>query len=122
MCRRERDVQIKAHDGKVLMIDSSIVRVHSRPAGGRPKKQAGGACIGRSRGGLTTKLHLRVIGNGLPVQIELSPGQMNDQPMAELLLSELPEGADVIADKGYDADWIKSSVGWSGTNLRTLDL
>ena len=28
-----------------------------------------------------------MIGNGLPVQIELSPGQMNDAPMAELLLN-----------------------------------
>jgi transposase len=65
---------------------------------------------GRSRGGLTTKLHLRVIGNGLPVQIELSPGQMNDQPMAELLLNELPAGAEVIADKGYDADWIRNLI------------
>jgi hypothetical protein len=42
---------------------------------------------------------LRVIGNGLPVQIELSPGQMNDAPMAELLLKDLPAGAEVIADK-----------------------
>jgi hypothetical protein len=25
---------------------------------------------------------------------------MNDQPMAELLLNDLPAGADVIADKG----------------------
>jgi transposase len=41
-----------------------------------------------------------VIGNGLPVQIELSPGQMNDAPMAELLLNDLPAGAEVIADKG----------------------
>jgi transposase len=59
---------------------------------------------------LTTKLHLRVIGNGLSVQIELSPGQMNDQPMAELLLNDLPAGADVIADKGYDADWIRDLI------------
>lgn len=51
-----------------------------------------------------------MIGNGLPVQIELSPGQMNDQPMAELLLNELPPGADVIADKGYDADWIRDLI------------
>lgn len=50
-----------------------------------------------------------MIGNGLPVQIELSPGQMNDQPMAELL-NELPAGADVIADKGYDADWIRDLI------------
>ena len=55
-------------------------------------------------------MHLRVIGNGLPVQIELSPGQMNDAPMAELLLNDLPAGADVIADKGYDADWIRDLI------------
>ena len=48
-----------------------------------------------------------MIGNGLPVQIELSPGQMNDAPMAEFLLKDLPAGAEVIADKGYDADWIR---------------
>lgn len=51
-----------------------------------------------------------MIGNGLPVQIELSPGQMNDAPMAELLLNDLPVGADVIADKGYDADWIRDLI------------
>jgi hypothetical protein len=26
--------------------------------------------------------------------------------MAELLLHDLPEGTDVLADKGYDAGWI----------------
>ena len=51
-----------------------------------------------------------MIGNGLPVQIELSAGQMNDQPMAEFLLHDLPAGADVIADKGYDADWIRDLI------------
>ena len=55
-------------------------------------------------------MHLRVIGNGLPVQIELSPGQMNDAPMAELLLNDLPAGAEVLADKGYDADWIRDLI------------
>ena len=51
-----------------------------------------------------------MIGNGLPVQIELSPGQTNDAPMAELLLNDLPAGAEVIADKGYDADWIRDLI------------
>ena len=51
-----------------------------------------------------------MVGNGLPVQIELSPGQMNDAPMAELLLNDLPTGAEVIADKGYDADWIRDLI------------
>jgi len=61
-------------------------------------------------------LHLRVIGNGLPVQIELSPGHMHDAPMAELLLNDLPKGADVIADKGYDADWIRELIENQGCN------
>jgi transposase len=75
-----------------------------------PKKQAGDTCIGRSRGGLTSKLHARVVGNGLPVQLELSPDQANDAPMAELLLNNLPEGAVVLADRAYDADWIRDVI------------
>ena len=51
-----------------------------------------------------------MIGNGLPVQLELSPGNMHDAPMAELLLNDLPRGADVIADKGYDAGWIRELI------------
>jgi len=35
---------------------------------------------------------------------------MNDAPMAELLLQDLPAGAEVIADKGYDADWIRQLI------------
>jgi transposase len=60
-----------AHDTAVQMIDTSIVRVHQH-----------GACItrnqrqsmGRSRGGLTSKIHAGVDGNGLPVRLALSPG------------------------------------------------
>ena len=68
------------------------------------------AKVFRSGRQFAAKLHLRVIGNGLPVQIELSPGPMSDQPTAELLLSDSPAGADVIADKGYDADWIRDLI------------
>lgn len=59
---------------------------------------------------MTTKLHLRVNGSGLPLQIELSAGQMHDAPMAELLLQDLPEGTDLLADRGYDADWIRELI------------
>jgi transposase len=105
---RLMDAIIAAHDGKVQMIDSTVVRVHQQAAA--QKKQAGDACIGRSRGGLTTKLHVRVVGNGLPVQLELSPGQANDAPMAELLLNDLPRGAVVLADRAYDANWIREVI------------
>jgi transposase len=105
---RLTDAIIAAHDGKAQMIDSTSVRVHQQAAA--QKKQTGGACIGRSRGGLTTKLHARVVGNGLPVQLELSDGQANDAPMAELLLNDLPKSAIVLADRAYDADWIREVI------------
>ncbi|MFI9293718.1 transposase [Streptomyces gardneri] len=35
------------------------------------------ACLGRSRGGLTTKVHLAVDGRGLPLSIVLTPGNAN---------------------------------------------
>ena len=44
------DAIVKAHDGKVQMIDSSIVRDHQRASG---VKKSGDRCVGRSRGGLT---------------------------------------------------------------------
>lgn len=45
--------------------------------------------IGRSRGGLTTKTHALVDGNGLPLVIALTPGQANDSPALPRLLAEL---------------------------------
>jgi transposase len=55
-------------------------------------------------------LHLRVNEHGLPLQLELSPGQMYDAPLAELLLQGLPRGASLLADSGYDADWIRELI------------
>ena len=55
-------------------------------------------------------MHLRVNENGLPIQLELSPGQMHDAPMAELLLQDLPKGTSLLADRGYDAYWIRELI------------
>jgi Transposase DDE domain len=95
---------IAAHDGKVQMIDSSVVRVQQQAAA----QKTGWTCLYRSKSWRSDDQAASAGDrHGLPVQIELSPGQMNDQPMAELLLNDLPVGADVIAGKGYDADWIR---------------
>jgi transposase len=93
-----------AQDAAVQMIDTSIVRVHQH-----------GACIttnqrqsmGRSRGGLTSKIHAVVDGNGLPVRLALSPGEAHDVRLAGKLLSRLKSGSMLLADRGYDADWIR---------------
>ena len=95
------DALAAAHDAAVQMIDTSIVRVHQH-----------GACItrnqrqsmGRSRGGLTSKIHAVVDSNGLPVRLALSPGEAHDVRLAGKLLSRLKSGSMLLADRGYDAD------------------
>ncbi len=57
------------------------------PQAGRD--EPGDHAIGRSRGGLTTKTHALVDGNGLPLVIAVTPGQANDSPALPRLLAEL---------------------------------
>ena len=77
--------------------------------------------IGRSRGGLTTKIHHAVDGNGLPLAIVVTGGQRNDGAMLEQVLDDIrvphrgggrprtrPDA--VLADKAYT----------SGVNRRML--
>ncbi len=63
--------------------------------------------MGRSRGGLTTKIHALVDAEGRPVRLELTAGQAGDAPAAEGLLEELSSGATLIADRAYDTDAIR---------------
>jgi transposase len=60
------------HDAAVQMIDTSIVRVHQHGACvARNKRQS----MGRSRGGLTSKIHAVVDSSGLPVRFALTTGE-----------------------------------------------
>ena len=70
----------------------------------------GGQLMGRSRGGLTSKIHVVVDGNGLPVQLGLTGGQAHDNRLCSVLLRYLPRRARLLADRGYDADWIRAFV------------
>lgn len=45
--------------------------------------------IGRSRGGLTTKTHALVDGDGRALALIVTPGQANDSPVLPKLLTEL---------------------------------
>lgn len=70
--------------------------------------------IGRSRGGLTTKIHQLCDGQGRPVVVLLGPGQGNDSPMFPNLLDAVRVGRAgagrarsrprlVMGDKAYSA-------------------
>jgi transposase len=98
------DALATGHDPAVHMIDTSLVRVHQH-----------GACIannnhqdmGRSRGGLTSKIHAVVDTNGLPVHLALTPGEAHDNRLCSVLLRALLPQTMLLADRGYDADWIR---------------
>lgn len=78
------DALARAHDAAVQMIDTSIVRMHQHGACiTRNRRQS----LGRSRGGLTSKIHAIVDTNGLPVQIAVTAGQTHDNRLAGRLLS-----------------------------------
>jgi transposase len=66
--------------------------------------------MGRSRGGLTTKIHAVVDALGLPIRLTLSEGQAYDGHQAKALLGDLPPRAMVLADRAYDADAIRRLV------------
>ena len=66
--------------------------------------------MGSSRGGLTTKIHALTNQDGLPIRFELTPGQAHDAPVCKLLLTGLQPGQTVLADKAYDADWIREMI------------
>ena len=70
--------------------------------------------MGRSRGGLTTKIHALVDANGLPLELVLTPGQAGDCPVAARLLGHLHQGTIVLADKAYDADWLRRQIEAAG--------
>jgi transposase len=77
-----------------------------RPSAQRRRAQKGGAAdeaIGRSRGGLSTKIHATVDALGNPTGVALSPGQAHDLEGADALLPGLA-AATLIADKAFDAE------------------
>ena len=86
------------HDAAVQMIDTSIIRVHQHAACiARNKRQS----MGRSRGGLTSKIHAVVDTNGLPVRLALTTGEAHDNRLAGKPLSRLKSGTMLLADRGY---------------------
>lgn len=79
-------------DWSMVGIDSTTCRAHQHAAGARrrpprsPKKHIQsaqhhpGEALGRSRGGLTTKIHLAADGGCRPLAVLVTPGQWGDAP------------------------------------------
>ncbi|MEU9575311.1 IS5 family transposase [Streptomyces massasporeus] len=103
----------------LVQIDSTIVRVHQHAAA-TPKRgqqrpdEPDDHALGRSRGGLTTKIHLACDGKGRPLAILLTPGQRHDSVCAQPPLERIRvprtslgrphcRADQVVADKAYSS-------------------
>lgn len=87
--------------GSRRFLDSTHVKVHrcaSNPFGGQASQ-----AMGRTKGGLNTKIHAVVDEAGQPIRLLLSAGNEADISHAETLVENIPAHM-VVADKGYDSD------------------
>jgi putative transposase len=72
--------------------------------------------LGRSRGGLSTKIHAAGDALGLPVRLLGTPGQRPDIAFAHDLVEDI-EAEALLADKVYDANHLIEKMEKRGTQL-----
>ncbi|MER7631987.1 IS5 family transposase [Streptomyces rochei] len=81
---------------------STIARAHQHASGARAARTPAGderehpahpvgndQALGRSRGGLTTKIHLACDGRGLPLTVVVTPGNVNDSIVFDTVMGGL---------------------------------
>ena len=66
--------------------------------------------MGRSRGGLTTKIHALVDACGLPIALKLTEGQAHDGRSADDMLGSVVAGNILLADRAYDCDALRQTL------------
>ncbi len=78
--------------------------------GGQPfKKGAVPRRIGRTKGGLNSKLTVVCDGAGKPLVMLLTEGQMSGRKGARLMHDTLPGASTLITDRGYDSNWFRQA-------------
>ena len=88
-------------------IDGSIVKAHQHSTGAASE---GDEAIGKSVAGNTTKIHMAVDAYGLPIDFEITGGEVHDCKIAPEFFAKLPDADYLIADKGYDSEELRDLV------------
>ena len=78
--------------------------------------------MGRSRGGLTTKIHALVDALGRPIRLKLSEGQAHDGRSADDMIDTVAAGTIFLADRAYDSDQLRDRLAARGAwpNIRPM--
>ncbi|MFJ1980102.1 IS5 family transposase [Streptomyces albogriseolus] len=108
-----------------VSVDSTVVRAHQHAAGalkrGRPTPASADHALGRSRGGLSTKIHLAADGRARPLAFTVTAGQAGDAPAFETVMSRIrvprtgpgrprTRPLAVLADRAYSSRAIRSHL------------
>jgi transposase len=104
--RRLRDLLRSPRRALIVGASGADVRQHcrARPClGGRGKGGQTGQALGRSRGGFSSKIHLKTDFDGHPIAFDLTGGEKGDAPHFPILLGLGPDidPRAAIGDKGY---------------------
>ncbi len=98
-------------DFEYTMIDGSIVKVHRHGQGAKPGTQS--QAIGRSRGGITTKIMALTDALGNLIDFRLLPGQAHDLRGTAALIEGLTCDQ-FLADRAFDANWLREALTSAG--------
>ncbi len=93
-------------DFEYVLIDATYIRVHQWH---RRKRGTQNQAIGKSRGGLTTKIAALVDALGNLVRFVLLPGQRHDITSFDVLMAGIACLA-LIGDKAFDAGWLRERL------------
>ncbi|MGE7157667.1 IS5 family transposase [Methylorubrum rhodesianum] len=107
------DAVSKAYEGDLQMIDATSVRVHQHAACAQKKNGRSGG-MGRSRGGLTSKIHALVDAEGRPVVLKITEGQAHDGRAAADMLGGSGHGQILLGDRAYDSDALRARMAEQG--------
>src|SRR3546814_6276891 len=116
----ERQRHLHPHDGRPGDTSGSRTQddhdrrdlSQSAPHGIQPwgKKGGPGRLIGRTKGGMNTKLHAVTDANGRPISFFMTAGQVSDYTGAAALLDSLPKAQWLLAERGYDSEGFREAL------------
>jgi transposase len=101
----------------LLLIDSTTCKAQ-RAASGAAGSTAEAEALGRSRGGLGSKLHACADGAGRVLRLIASPGQHADLRYVRALAADIP-ACDAALDRGYVSAALRADFAANGCTIHT---
>lgn len=108
-------------EGQLFIIDSMPLPVCKRVRATRCKKVRGkdycGYCAAKREKFFGWRLHLIINGQGVPVNFSMLPAHLHDLTPVHELTWLLPQGCQILGDKGYNAKSDEASI-WEESEVQ----